>query len=47
MEFHYIVNIKSFPEANHFPGVEGISKALTEYLNVVGKKATVYKGKEM
>lgn len=45
MEFCSIVNIKSFPKENHFPGVEGISKALTEYLNVVGKKQQSIKEK--
>lgn len=45
MEFHSIVNIKSFPETNHFPGVEVIPKALTEYLNVVGKKQQSIKEK--
>lgn len=38
MEFCPTVNIRSFPESNHFPGVEGISMALTEYLRGVEKK---------
>lgn len=32
------MNIRSFPEANHSPGTEDISKALAECLQGVEKK---------
>ena len=38
VEFHPTVNSRSFPGANHFPGVEGNSKALTGCLRGVEKK---------